>query len=114
VQVGVDLRGRMDLQHWRDDVRPNLPWADDHFLERVGGEPLNPGEEWKNWPWAGSAAKFRDPSERFNHSYAERLWPKFARATEGGKLPWTDGRRRYPAIPGTTPGNEPMMGLAWE
>src|SRR5436190_24325597 len=29
----------------------NLPWAEDHFQERVSGEPLNPGEQYKNWPW---------------------------------------------------------------
>ena len=27
--------------------RPNLPWADDHFeLERVSGQPINPGKTW--------------------------------------------------------------------
>lgn len=93
----VDLRGVEDLDHWRADVRPNLPWADDHFLERVGGEPLNPGVEWANWPWAGSAAKFKQ--ERFNHSYMERLWPKFARRTADGKLfPHPGSIRKYPAV----------------
>lgn len=66
-------------------VEPSLPWADDHFLERVSGEPLNPGVEWANWPWATSADKFRK-DDRFNHSYMERLWPKFANFTVGGKV----------------------------
>lgn len=66
-------------------VGPNVPWADDHFLERVGGEPLNPGVQWANWPWASSADKHRT-NERFNHTYMERLWPKWARMTPGGKL----------------------------
>lgn len=63
-------------------IEPNLPWADDHFLERVGGEPLNPGVQWANWPWASSADKHRRNGLQFNHTYMERLWPKLA---NGGK-----------------------------
>lgn len=59
----IGLGGCEDLSHYRADIKPNLPWADDHFVERVGGKVLNPGEEWKNWPWAGSAAKFTQPQE---------------------------------------------------
>lgn len=82
----VSLYGIEDLGCWRADIEPSLPWADDHFLERVGGEPLNPGVEWANWPWGLSASKFRATQGRFNHSYMERLWPKFARRTPDGKL----------------------------
>jgi len=89
----VPLNGIEDLDHWRADIKPNLPWADDHFLERVSGEPLNPGVQWAHWPWAGSAAKFK--TNRFNHTYMERLWPKFARRADGGKLSY-GGHRRYP------------------
>src|SRR5262245_9691282 len=32
-------------------IKPNLPWAEDHFQERVFGDPTNPGEQYKNWPW---------------------------------------------------------------
>ncbi len=66
------------LDSLRKDIRPNLPWADDHFLERVSGQPLNPGVEWANWPWGNSADKFRDSKGEFSHSYMERYWPKFA------------------------------------
>ena len=31
-------------------IEPDLPWAENHFLERVNGLPLNPGEQWQNWP----------------------------------------------------------------
>lgn len=86
VTASIPLRGIEALSHWRRDIDPNLPWADDHFAERVGGEPLNPGEQWKNWPWASSADKFRDDKAQFNHTYMERLWPKWARTTEGGQL----------------------------
>lgn len=66
-------------------IEPNLPWADDHFEERVGGEPLNPGVQWASWPWAASADKHRT-NLQFNHTYMERLWPKYATLTGGGKL----------------------------
>jgi hypothetical protein len=70
--------GREDLIYYQRQVEPNLPWADMHFLERVSGVPLNPGKEWANWPWASSADKFRE-HRTFNHTYMERLWPKYAR-----------------------------------
>lgn len=77
----VPLCGIEDLDHWRKQIEPNLPWADDHFLERVGGEPLNPGVQWANWPWASSADKHRK-DQIFNHTYMERLWPKMARTNQ--------------------------------
>jgi hypothetical protein len=75
VSIDVDLRGVEDLGWYRSTIKPNLPWADDHFEERVCGYPLNPGTQWKHWPWGQSADKFREASGIFNHSYAERYWP---------------------------------------
>ena len=67
-------------------LTPNLPWAEDHFIkERVGGDPLNPGTEWANWPYARSAATHQ-VQQKFAHSYAERYWPKYAGMTNGGIL----------------------------
>jgi hypothetical protein len=74
----VPLRGIEELEHWQKDIKPNLPFADITFAERVGGEPLNPGESWKVWPWGNSADKFRDVNGQFDHTYQERFWPKFA------------------------------------
>jgi hypothetical protein len=96
VDFRVPLHGKEDLDHWRADIKPNLPWADDHFLERVGGEPLNPGVQWAKWPWANRADRFREGG-RFNHTYMERLWPKFTRRSEDGRLPNKVGIRKYPA-----------------
>lgn len=100
----VDLDGQEDLQFFRDDIKPNLPWADDHFLERVCGEPINPGEQWAKWPWGNSANSFRNKSDgphgyegQFNHNYMERYWPKHAGQTPQGNYasrtahaPWQD------------------------
>lgn len=90
--------GHESIEALREDVGPNLPWADDHFEERVGGEPLNPGEQWRRWPYALAADAHRGADARFNHTYMERLWPKYARRTSDGRLPGsTGGVRRYPA-----------------
>lgn len=77
VDLEVDLRGIESLEHWRTEIQPNLPWADRHFEERVCGEPINPGTEWENWPWAKSAGGFVKGG-LFNHNYMERYWPKIA------------------------------------
>lgn len=79
-----------DPGFYRTEIKPNLPWADDHFLmERVGGQPLNPGKEWKNWPYAKNAATHKEQGH-FSHSYAERMWPRYAGQTEGGELMGSD------------------------
>jgi len=108
VDLEVNLRGIESLDSWRQEIQPNLPWADDHFQERVGGEPLNPGVQWENWPWGRSAARFK--GERFNHTYMERLWPKFARRTSNGALPLDANihERKYPEKDA-----RPKQGTAW-
>lgn len=97
----IPLQGIENLAHWRADTSANMPWADDHFLERVGGEPLNPGVQWANWPWASSADKHRSKDQIFNHTYMERLWPKWARKKRLGtetplELNYTNGARKQP------------------
>lgn len=67
---------------WIDQIKPNIPWADDHFHERVGGKPLNPGDQYKNWPPYKNNPS-NDTSRtagggQFSHTYMERIWPKFA------------------------------------
>jgi len=85
-----------DIPRLEAEIRPNLPWASDHFAERVSGMPLNPGQEWRNWPWGQSADKFRidpatvgDPTNEpiFDHTYAARYWPKYAGTVPGGVIP---------------------------
>lgn len=65
----------------QEQVSPDLPWAEDHFAERVYGKPLNPGSQYLMWP--GYKDKdFNDKHFRangkFTHTYMERYWPKNA------------------------------------
>lgn len=92
----IDLQRVEDLDYWKGDIKPNLPWADNHFLERVSGKPLNPGVEWANWPWSQSADKFRRGDKRFNHTYMERLWPKYARMVRAKDGHFDEEGRLYP------------------
>ena len=86
----LDLRGIEDLKAYQAAFRPNLPWADNHFRQdRVSGMPINPGETWREWPFARSADTHRREGEKdpqFDHSYAERYWPKHAGLSEGGRF----------------------------
>jgi len=59
----------------------NMPWAEDHFQERVCGQPINPGIQWANWPWAHKAGEFLNKLGKFNHNYMERYWPRKALAS---------------------------------
>lgn len=56
------------------ELQPNLPWAEEHFQERVGGEPVNPPPSHVNWPFAQGANEKFTPDGKFSHSYPERLW----------------------------------------
>jgi hypothetical protein len=77
----------VDAQH---QLCPNLPWAEDHFQERVSRVPSNPGEQYKNWPWWHPSKEnktkdvYRDDIETFlfTHTYQERFWPKNAGSWE--------------------------------
>lgn len=68
-----------DLQR---DVKPNLPWAEDHFRERVSGQPMNPppSEAW--WPYRVRQNEDHKAGEIFSHTYPERIWPKYANKEE--------------------------------
>ena len=62
------------------EIGPDLPWAEDHFKERIAGYPLNPGNEYKNWPYYRAEIddkRFRESDEgfKFSHTYMERYWP---------------------------------------
>lgn len=77
--VTLELDVPMGQGDWAWYVRPNLPWAEDHFQERIGGQPLNPSPEEANWPYAvASNSAHKNEAGQFSHTYPERMWPKFA------------------------------------
>lgn len=64
------------------DCEPDLPWAPDHFDERVSRLATNPGNTFHYWPY------YREDSYRngiFSHTYQERFWPNSAKK-EGSKI----------------------------
>lgn len=65
----------------------NLPWAELHFQERVGGQPLNPPPSHIQWPWAIHNHRFQkfqgNDEGPFSHSYPERIWSRY----KGHQLP---------------------------
>jgi hypothetical protein len=66
------------VEQLHEEINPSTPWAEDHFQERVAGEPLNPGEQYKNWPWyKGNVETHKEPGQ-FSHTYMERYWPRYA------------------------------------
>lgn len=64
-----------ELQHV---TQPNLPWAEDHFQERVSGIPHNPPPSHVDWPWARHNSDHQDNNKQFSHTYPERFWPRHA------------------------------------
>lgn len=63
-----------------DHIMPFIDhdWADNHFLERVSGRPLNPPPSHEKWPYAVRNNSDHTPQGRFDHTYPERFWPKHA------------------------------------
>ncbi len=57
-------------------VKPNLPWADVHFEERVGGVGVNPPPSTEIWPFKQNGhVEHTDDGGKFSHTYPERFWP---------------------------------------
>ena len=93
-----------DLKTLKEQIKPDLPWANKHFAERVGRVPTNPGETYKIWPYYKNTdfndQNFRNVGEKFTHTYMERYWPKYAgettaRDTSGNPIDGNQGIR-YP------------------
>lgn len=87
----------------QSEIEPNLPWAEDHFRERISGEPLNPPPSNQWWPFAQQGhAEHVDADGRFSHTYPERFWPKYA------------GDDRETAKARAELRDEPMRGIYYE
>lgn|SRR5690606_9253173 len=71
--------------HLAMQTRAHLPWAEDHFQERVSREPLNPAPSEAWWPFAqkkgGTTNTDHRMGEKFSHTYPERIWPKHAQGS---------------------------------
>ena len=63
---------------WAGKVEPNLPWAEEHFWERVSRIPYNPPPSHVRWPYAQKDNEQHTKNEEFSHTYPERFWPKWA------------------------------------
>lgn len=66
------------LAELQELIRPNLPWAEDHFQERVSRIPHNPPPSSSWWPYAQVDNERHKHGEMFSHTYPERYWPKQA------------------------------------
>lgn len=93
VSFEIPIPGHEVLQ-WTADIRPNIPWAEDHFLERVSGVPHNPPPSHEWWPHAQRANDEHREAGKFSHTYPERFWPTYAgdrtQALEGVRYPAGD------------------------
>lgn len=84
LHVVVDMPIPATAEEAGEMTGARLPWAEDHFLERVGGEPLNPSPSEQWWPFRKKSAdgdtnkEHKSEGEAFSHTYPERMWPKFA------------------------------------
>lgn len=111
----LDLQGIESLAHWQQDIQPDLPWADDHFEERVCGLPINPGTHWANWSHNAKAGAEHFLEEgKFNHNYMERYWPRFAGHVPAATPTPSDWRRLFKdsILPGVPP--SPNRGIKYE
>lgn len=71
--------GTMAKDYYVMAIGPDLPWADVHFEERVGGVPLNPQPSEDSWDHTVKGnAEFKRDGKKHSHTYAERFWPKYA------------------------------------
>lgn len=64
------------IEGLQEAIKPNLPWAENHFQERVSGIPYNPPPSAAEWPFAQKRHEEHTKGGRFSHTYPERFWPK--------------------------------------
>lgn len=83
------------LEELQRDVRPDLPWADEHFAERVSGRPFNPPPSYVKWPHHGGNNGRHLDHDQFSHTYPERFWPKYAGDPAGETRTWPNRGVRY-------------------
>lgn len=80
VNVTHEIGVSTSIPQWANDTEADLPWAENHFGERVSGQPLNPPPSHVDWPYAVRGNADHTTDEQFDHTYPERYWPVFANA----------------------------------
>lgn len=76
--VTVDVDIPESVEQWQSVVKPNLPWAEEHFNERISGVPYNPPPSHVRWPFAQQDNLEHTVAGQFSHTYPERFFPVFA------------------------------------
>jgi hypothetical protein len=72
-------------------TQASLPWAEEHFLERVGGLPLNPPPSHERWPFRQkNNSEHVNELGQFSHTYPERFWPKSHSTAAGIRFNYGD------------------------
>lgn len=77
MDVVLEFKVPPGMAELQDMVKPNLPWAEMHFQERLDPETPNPPPSHEHWPWAHQQHQTMDAGG-FSHTYPERYWPRFA------------------------------------
>jgi hypothetical protein len=57
-------------------IRPDMPWAEGHFQERVAGKAVNPGDWHDKWPYHSGRVELHQHGGKYDHNYMERFWAK--------------------------------------
>ena len=84
------------LEDLADQTFADLPWAEDHFKERISGA-TNPGKEYLNWPYYRPDLddnRFRKDG-KFSHTYQERFWPTKTKGIRYEMGDWEDVVSRF-------------------
>jgi len=80
--VNFTIKVPESQNQWASEIKPNLPWAEDQFQERISGQPLNPPPSHEWWPFNVKKNELHIKQGKFSHTYPERFWPRYASATD--------------------------------
>lgn len=73
------------IKRIQKDLKPDLPWAEEHFKERVSGIPHNPPPSFRIWPYHKGHEEDYLKQGEFAHTYPERFWPAKAKNADGNR-----------------------------
>lgn len=98
LNVAVWYQMPANQRHAQLCISPDLPWAENHFKERVGGKAINPGVEHANWPYHAGQVQLHQNGGKYDHNYMERFWPTDIDTRPNSTNIWGDGSSR-PKVP---------------